>query len=67
MRVLIYAEIDTPSTLDDLLGQGVDDGRVEKYALLTIDGAPVIYECMQDSAPDYLNGLALRCGGITEE
>ena len=67
MRVLIYADIDSPDTLDDLFGAGLDDGRIDKYALLTIDGAPVLYEDGQDSAPDFLSGMAIRCGGITEE
>jgi len=67
MRVLLYVECGSIDDLDETLGQGVDSGRIEKYAALTIDGSPIAYEIGQDSAPDFLSGMAIRCAGITEE
>ena len=67
MKVLIYADIGNIDTIDTLLGAGVDDNIVDKYAVLTIDGSPVIYEHGQDSAHEELSGMAIRCAGITEE
>ena len=67
MRVLLYVECESLEDLDETLGHGVDSSRIEKYAALTIDGSPIAYEIGQDSAPDFLSGMAIRCAGITEE
>jgi hypothetical protein len=67
MKVLVYLECESLEDLDETLGQGVDSGGIEKYAALTIDGSPIAYEIGQDSAPDFLSGMAIRCAGITEE
>jgi hypothetical protein len=55
------------SDLDETLGLGVDQGIIEKYAALTVDGSPIVYEIGQDSIPEVLSGMAIRCAGITEE
>jgi hypothetical protein len=65
MKMIVYVECGSLDTLDNLLGQGVDDNTVEKYAVLTIDGAPLVYEAGQDSAHDYLNEMSLKCMGVT--
>jgi hypothetical protein len=67
MRVLLYVECESLEDIDETLGHGVDSSRIEKYAVLTIDGSPIAYEIGQDSAPDFLSGMAIRCAGITEE
>jgi hypothetical protein len=67
MKVLVYVECGSIDDLDETLGHGVDSSRIEKYAVLTIDGSPIAYEIGQDSAPDFLSGMAIRCAGITEE
>jgi hypothetical protein len=67
MKILVYVECGSLDDLDETLGGGVDDGTIEKYAALTVDGAPIAYEAGQDSAPDFLSGMAIRCAGITDE
>jgi hypothetical protein len=67
MKILVYVECGSLDDLDETLGRGVDDGTIEKYAALTVDGSPIAYEAGQDSAPDFLSGMAIRCAGITEE
>jgi len=66
MRLLVYIEIESLGALDEILGAGVDSGIVDKYAALTVDGAPILYQDDQDSAPEYLSAMALSCCGITE-
>jgi len=66
MRVLVYVEIGSLEALDDILGDAVDNSTVEKYAALTVDGAPILYEQGQDSAPEYLSTMAMACCGVTE-
>lgn len=66
MRTLVYIEVESLDVLDEVLGTAVDDNAVEKYAVLTVDGAPILYEQGQDSAPEYLSAMALSCLGITE-
>ena len=63
--MLVYVECGSLDTLDNLLGQGVDDNTVEKYAVLTIDGAPLVYEAGQDPAHDDINEMSLKCMGVT--
>lgn len=67
MKILAYIEIGSIDALDDILGAAVDNGTVEKYAVLTVDGAPIMYEEGQDSASDYLNSMAMACCGVTVE
>jgi len=67
MKILVYVECGSLDDLDEALGPGVDQGTIEKYAALTIDGAPLAYEMGQDSAPEFLSGMAIRCAGITDE
>lgn len=66
MKTLIYAEVGDLATIDDLLGRGVDAGTVETYAVVTVDGAPVLYA--PDVAPNYdrLNEMGTACMGVTE-
>jgi len=65
MKILIYMEIGSIETLDEILGPAVDSHAVDKYAILTVDGAPLMYEKDQDSAADYLNEMAISCFGVT--
>lgn len=67
MKILAYIEIGSIDALDDILGAAIDNGTAEKYAVLTVDGAPIMYEAEQDSAADYLNSMAMACCGVTVE
>jgi hypothetical protein len=65
-RYLIYVDGDL-SAIGDKLGELVDDGLVDEFYTLTEDGAPIVFEDGDVSSPEFCNGLALRCAGITEE
>lgn len=67
MKVLVYIECADLSCIDDAFEKGLEDGGIEKYAALTIDGQPLMYCEDQDSASDTLLSMSLRCAGITEE
>ena len=67
MKILVYVECGSLDDLDQTLGEGVESGIIEKYAALTVDGAPIVYDSGSDSAPDFLSGMAIRCAGVTEE
>jgi hypothetical protein len=67
MKVLLLLDIDDLNTIDDLLGIGVDDHRVNEYFTLTIDGSPILFDHSMVGDPDYCNSMAIRCAGITEE
>ena len=66
-RFLIYIDVEDLSIIDDLLATGVDDYSINEYFTLTEDGAPIIFEQGTVSDPDFCNGMAIRCAGITEE
>ena len=66
MRLLVYVEIESIEALDNILDPAVSGNTVHKYAVLTVDGAPILYEEGQDSAPEYLSVMAMGCCGITE-
>jgi hypothetical protein len=65
-KYLIYLEIDDLHKLDEALGPLVDDYSINGYFTLTEDGAPIVFDKTMVGDPDYCNGLALRCAGITE-
>ena len=67
MRYLIYVDADSLHTIGDLLSVGVDNGSIDEFFTLTEDGAPVMFESGMVGDPDFCNGLAMRCAGITEE
>lgn len=66
-RYLVYIDADGLGAIGDLLGQGVDDGSIDEFFTLTEDGKPIVFEDGEVSCPEFCNGLALRCAGITEE
>lgn len=66
MRYLIYIDGDL-GEISDKLCELVDSGDVEEYFTLTENGEPIVFEAGMVSDPDFCNGLAIRCGGITEE
>jgi hypothetical protein len=66
-RYLVYMDISDLSLLDDALAPLIDNHSIDEYYALTEDGAPIVFEPGMVSAPDFCNGLALRCAGITEE
>jgi hypothetical protein len=55
------------NTIGDCLSVGVDNHSIDEFYTLTEDGAPILFEDGQVSAPEFCNGLAIRCAGITEE
>lgn len=67
MRYLIYVDADNLHTVGDLLSIGVDNGSIDEFFTLTEDGAPIVFEDGMVGDPDFCNGLAMRCAGITEE
>jgi hypothetical protein len=66
-RYLVYLDISDLSLLDDALAPLVDAQSINEYFTLTEDGAPIVFEPGMVGDPDFCNGLALRCAGITEE
>jgi hypothetical protein len=66
-RYLIYIDVEDLSIIDDLFETGVDDYSINEYFTLTEDGAPIVFEQGMVSDPDFCNGMAIRCAGITEE
>lgn len=67
MRYLIYVDTNDLGAVGDKLGDLVDDGIVDEYFTLTEDGEPIVFEDGMVGDPDFCNGLAIRCAGITEE
>ena len=65
-RYLIYIDGDL-SKICDKLGDLVDSMDIDEYFTLTEDGEPIVFEKGMVGDPDFCNGLALRCAGITEE
>lgn len=65
-RYLIYVDGDLDK-ISDALGELVDDGFVDEFYTLTEDGKPIVFEDGEVSCPEFCNGLAIRCAGITEE
>jgi hypothetical protein len=65
-RYLVYIDCEGIDVIEEALG-GLDNGAIEEYFTLTEDGAPIVFEDGQVSSPEFCNGLALRCAGITEE
>jgi hypothetical protein len=65
-RYLIYIDGDL-SKICDKLGDLVDSMDVDEYFTLTEDGEPIVFEKGMVGDPDFCNGIALRCAGITEE
>jgi hypothetical protein len=65
-RYLIYVDGDL-SAIGDKLGELVDNGLVDEFYTLTEDGSPIEFEDGDVSCPEFCNGLAIRCAGITEE
>jgi hypothetical protein len=66
-RYLVYIDADNINTIGDLLSIGVDNGTIDEFFTLTEDGAPIVFEDGMVGSPEFCNGLALRCAGITEE
>jgi hypothetical protein len=66
-RILVYIDIDKISSLDDALGPLVDNHSINEYFTLTEDGAPIAFDASMVGDPEFCNGMALRCAGITEE
>jgi len=66
-RYLVYIDCADKSVIDDAFENGLDNGNIDEYYTLTEDGAPIVFEDGMVSAPDFCNGLAIRCTGITEE
>lgn len=66
-RYLVYIDCDDISTIGDCLGVGVDNHSIDEFYTLTEDGAPILFEDGEVSCPEFCNGLAMRCAGITEE
>ena len=66
-RYLVYIDATDIDTVGDLLAVGIDGGSVDEFYTLTEDGAPIVFEDGEVSCPEFCNGLAIRCAGITEE
>jgi hypothetical protein len=66
-RYLVYIDCSGIDVIGDCLGVGVDNYSIDEFYTLTEDGAPIVFEDGDVSSPEFCNGLALRCAGITEE
>jgi hypothetical protein len=66
-RFLIYVNAENISVIDDAFEKFVDGYSIEEYFTLTEDGKPIVFEEGMVGDPDFCNGLAIRCAGITEE
>lgn len=66
-RYLVYINADNLHTVGDLLSIGVDNGTIDEFVTLTEDGSPIVFEDGMVGDPDFCNGMAIRCAGITEE
>lgn len=66
-RFLIYVDCADLSTIDSAFEEAIDNGDIDEYFTLTEDGAPIVFEDGMVGDPDFCNGLAVRCAGITEE
>jgi hypothetical protein len=66
-RYLVYVDCVDKSMIDTAFAIGIEVGDVNEYYTLTEDGSPIVFEEGMVSAPDFCNGLAIRCAGITEE
>lgn len=66
-RFLIYVDAASMSVIDDAFEKGIDHCTIDEYFILTADGAPIVFETGMVSDPDFCNGIAIRCAGITEE
>jgi hypothetical protein len=66
-RYLVYLDISDLRLLDNALGDLVDNGDINEYYTLTEDGEPLYFEHGMVGDPEFCNGLAMRCAGITEE
>jgi len=65
-RYLVFIDCGTISQIDDALGAGVDSGVIDHYAVITENGAPILYDQSGDPASDYLNTMGAACMGVTE-
>jgi hypothetical protein len=66
-RYLVYIDCADRSIIDDAFEKGLDNCDIDEYYTLTEDGAPIVFEDGEVSCPEFCNGLAIRCAGITEE
>ena len=66
-RYLVYIDASSKHILDECFDEALETGDVQEYYTLTEDGAPILFEAGQVSAPEFCNGLAIHCAGITEE
>lgn len=66
-KYLIYVDAANKAVIDDAFEKALDSLDVEEYYTLTEDGAPILFEPGMVSSPEFCNGLAIRCAGITEE
>lgn len=65
-KYLVFIDCGTISKIDDALGAGVDSGIIDHYAVITENGAPILYDELTDPAADFLNSMGAACMGITE-
>jgi len=65
-KFLVYVDAEDISVISEAFDQ-MDAGAVEEYFTLTVDGSPIVFDDHMVSNPDFCNGLAIRCAGITEE
>jgi hypothetical protein len=66
-RYLVYVDCADKSVLDNAFEKGIDDCSIDEYFTLTEDGEPIVFKEGMVGDPDFCNGLAIRCAGITEE
>ncbi len=65
-RYLVFIDCNTIDQIDNALGAGVDSGIIDHYAVITENGAPILYDQSSDPAADFLNSMGAACMGVTE-
>lgn len=65
-KFLVFIECSDIRNIDLSLDSGVDSGIIDHYAVITENGAPIIYDQSIDPAADFLNSMGLACMGLTE-
>jgi hypothetical protein len=65
-RYLVYVDAVDKGVIDEAF-DSLDIGSVEEYITLTENGSPIVFDNTMVSNPEWCNGTAIKCAGITEE
>ena len=66
-RYLVYIDAPDIHAIDTALAPFIDEYVIDEYFTLTENGSPIVFEDGMVGDPEFCNGMAIRCAGITEE